>query len=216
MADIVPTVVPESYEDIVRVFEEYASFAKTIHVDVADGKFAPNTTWMPTDEKLPQGMEWEIHMMVENPHDMGLRYVAAGATSLIGHVEAFKSAGHAADAFTAWKGRGAKTVAAAALLQTSLETVEPYAAYSNWILLMTIASIGVQGIPFEESGIGRIAQFHEKIPNTIIGVDGGVSGSNIERLAKAGASHFCVGSAISKAADPKVMYQHLVKLAGNV
>ncbi len=93
MIEIVPTVVPESLEDVVKTVERCKSFAKRIHVDVADGKFAPNTTWTPGEgERLPAGMEYEIHMMVADPHQVGLEYAKAGAHALIGHVEAFGSA----------------------------------------------------------------------------------------------------------------------------
>jgi len=216
MIEIVPTVVPESLEDISAVVERYKSFATRIHVDVADGKFAPNTTWMPKEgDQLPPGMEYEIHMMVADPHEMGLEYAKAGAHSLIGHVEAFGSAMTAQLAYDAWKGAGIKEVQAAALFQTPVEALSPYVPISDYILLMTIASIGVQGIPFEEEGIERIRRFHELYPDAKIAVDGGVSLKNIDRLAAAGARHCCAGSSISRAEDPAKAYADLIALGNS-
>lgn len=213
MIEVVPTVVPESLEDVIETVNRYSSFAKRIHVDVADGQFAPNTTWMPqAGETLPAGMEYEIHMMVADPHEMGLAYAGAGAHALIGHVEAFGSAEQAAIAYEAWRAAGISEVQAAALFQTPVESLGGYASISDYVLLMTIASIGVQGIPFEEAGIVRVAKFHELFPDTKIAVDGGVSAKNIERLVKAGARHCCAGSAISRATDPKVAYEELIAL----
>lgn len=214
MTEIVPTVVPETFEDIIRVANLYKPFTKVIHVDVADGVFAPNKTWMP-DEKytFPEGVDFEIHLMVSNPHEVGMTYAKAGAASIIGHAEAFKTSDSAQAAFLDWKTAGVQGVQTAALLQTSLESLSPYVPISDYLLLMTIGSIGVQGIPFEESGIERVAQFKTMHPNAKIAVDGGVSEKNIERLAKAGASHFCVGSAISKANNHSQMYQKLLELA---
>jgi len=214
MIEIVPTVVPENAEDIVHVADRYRSFAHTIHVDVADGVFAPNTTWMPEEGYVfPSGVNFEIHLMVADPHTVGVAYARAGAFSIIGHAEAFKTAGRAGEAFSDWRKSGVKSVQTAALLQTPLESVAPYVSISDFILLMTIGSIGVQGIPFEESGIDRVRSFKDMHPEAMIAVDGGVSEKNIERLAQSGAIHFCVGSAISKAIDYSVVYQRLANLA---
>ncbi|MEK9160555.1 MAG: hypothetical protein AAB440_00765 [Patescibacteria group bacterium] len=213
MIEIVPTVVPESLQDIVDTVNRYTSFATRIHVDVADGVFAPNTTWMPGEgEMLPEGMEYEIHMMVADPHAIGLQYAKAGAHSLIGHVEAFDGAENAARAYEAWRTAGISEVQAAALFQTRVEDLAAYVPISDLILLMTIASIGVQGIPFEEEGITRIQKFHDMYPDARIAVDGGVSMKNIDRLVEAGARHCCVGSAISRTEDPAKAYQDLLAL----
>jgi len=210
MSEIVPTVVPSSLAEIARVADACKAFADTIHIDVADGEFAPNTTWMPQPgDMLPSGMRYEVHMMVAKPHEMGLSYAAAGAHSLIGHAEAFHDVENARTAFDAWKAAGISEVQTAALLQTPFDEVSDYVPISDIILLMTIASIGVQGIPFEEAGIARVAEFKKMHPEARIAVDGGVSLSNIERLYKAGATHFCVGSALSKSADPAATYQQL-------
>lgn len=212
--EIAPTVVPASLQDVIDVAERYKDFASTIHIDVADGQFAPNTTWMPGEgEMLPEGMKFEIHMMVSNPHEMGMRYASAGAHSLIGHVEAFGGADKAEVAYKEWKSAGIKEVQAAALFQTQVESLAPYVPMSDLILLMTIASIGTQGIPFEEAGIDRIKKFHDLYPEARIAVDGGVSLANIERLRQAGATHFCAGSVISKAQSHAGAYAELMHLA---
>ena len=213
MIEILPTVVPDTFEDIVRLANTAKAFAKKVHIDVADGIFAPNTTWMPSlGEKLPDGMEYEIHLMVADPYDLGLAYAEAGATSLIGHAEEFESPMDAEEMFAAWRDAGAKEVTTGVLLQTSLESLEPYVEISDAVLLMTIARIGVQGIPFEKEGIARVKEFRKMHPKAKIGVDGGVSEKNIAELKKAGAAHFCVGSAISKSPDPEKTYKHLLSL----
>lgn len=214
MIEVVPTVVPGSLADVVATVERYQSFAHTIHVDVADGVFAPNTTWMPAEgETLPSGMRYEVHLMVADPHEAGLIYAKAGVQSVIGHCEAFETADNARQAFEAWRAAGIEEVQTAALLQTSLETLSPFVPESDITLLMMIASIGVQGIPFEESGIARITELKKMHPEARIAVDGGTSDTNIERLARAGATHFCAGSVIAKSSDPAAMYQKLIGLA---
>jgi pentose-5-phosphate-3-epimerase len=50
-----------------------------------------------------------------------------------------------------------------------------YLPHVDFVLLMTIPRIGVQGIPYEPSAPARVAKFHAKYPNVPISVDGGVS-----------------------------------------
>ena len=99
------------------------------------------------------------------------------------------------------------------LLQTPLEEVEPYLPFVDFVLFMTIARIGVQGIPFDERGVARIAEFRSIHPEVALAVDGGVSKDNIAKLARAGAARFGVGSAISKSTYPSDAYACLRELA---
>ena len=210
MIDIVPTVVPDSLEGVMQIAKKF-SFAPVIHIDAADGKFAPHTTWMPAaGDRFTEGA-YEAHLMVEDARVVGIAFANAGVTTIIGHVEAIGA--EASSVFDDWRSAGAEKVGLATLLQTPLETLEPYVGLCDYVLLMTIARIGVQGIPFEEFGIARIAEFHAQHPEATIAVDGGVSEKNIALLAQAGASHFSVGSAIAKAENPAAMYERLMNLA---
>ena len=205
-------MVPDSLENVLRVRNKYAHFAHTLHVDVCDGVFAPNRTWFPSpDEKLPNldSTHYEIHLMVSDPKTVGLAFAKAGASTLLGHVEAIESpeAGH--EIIGSWRSAGVKRIGIASLLQTPLEKLDPYIVASDTILLMTIASIGTQGIPYDERGAKRVEELHKKYPDLAIEVDGGVSHRNIRDLAKAGARRFCVGSALSRSEDPQLDYAKL-------
>ena len=101
------------------------------------------------------------------------------------------------------------------LFQTPLADIAPYLPCADFVLLMTIARIGVQGIPFEQESISRVAEFRRMYPDVPIAVDGGVSEKNIADLVRAGATHFGVGLAIAKSSDPKEAYEHLKKTAEN-
>ncbi len=214
--EIVPTVVPASLEDVKKTREDYRSFATAIHVDAADGVFAANTTWMPGHgDMLPDANEifYEAHMMVANPLAVGVAFARAGAMRIIGHLEAFQNAEKARETFMMWKQAGAKEVGIGILMTTSLDALAPYVSLCSSVTLMTIASIGVQGIPFDEKSIARVEEAHKRYPTLTLSVDGGVSPSNIKKLAHAGASRFSVGSAISKSDDAEKTYNTLLKLA---
>ncbi|MBI5457097.1 hypothetical protein HY969_05155 [Candidatus Kaiserbacteria bacterium] len=214
--EIFPTVVPNSLGDI-AVARERFPFAPGLQIDAANGSLAPNTTWIPEpDEKMPDSAHvmYEAHLMIENPLTAGLSFVRAGAKRVIGHVEAFSNAESARETLDMWKKAGAKEVGLGVLLQTPLESLEPYLDICDFVLFMSIATIGKQGIPFDERGIERVKLFHKKHSDVPIAVDGGVSETNIKLFVKAGATRFSVGSAISKSDDPAGMYEKLLKLAG--
>ncbi len=213
--EIIPTVVPGAFEDIVKSHTQMSVFAPALHVDIADGAFAPNTTWLPQPGDLFPEIKttaYEVHMMVENPLSYGVLCAKAGAYRIVAHVEAFDNAEKARDTFNMWRVSGVKEIGIAALIETSLETLAPYIALCDEILLMTIARVGTQGIPFEERSSERVAEAYAMFPETRIAVDGGVSEKNIKELRKAGASRFSIGSAIARAANPEAMYNTLFSL----
>jgi ribulose-phosphate 3-epimerase len=210
--EVVPTVVPDSLDDVARSRTAYAAFATALHVDAADGIFAPNKTWVPgPGELLPDaaGFMYEAHMMVATPLATGVAFARAGAKRIIGHIEAFQNAECAREAFAMWKGAGASEVGIGVLMKTPLEALVPYISICDSILFMTIASIGTQGIPFDPRGVERVAEFHKRYPHVLIAVDGGVNKDTAKALAKAGARRLSVGSAIQKSTDPAAMYKEL-------
>lgn len=214
--EIIPTVVPDSLDAVVQARDQYAPYVQALHIDTADGRFAPNETWAPhSGETLPDPKEtyYEAHMMVKNPLAAGSAFAHAGARRIVGHVETFANAESAREAFKMWRGAGAKEVGLGILFGTPLEVLEPYLPLCDCIIMMTIARIGTQGIPFEEGAVARVEALHARHPKLLISVDGGVSAKNISALARAGARRFSVGSAIAKSPDPAAAYEALVAAA---
>ena len=210
--EIIPTVVPSSLDDILVARKKYP-FARSLHIDIADGRFAPNTTWtLRPGEKLPDAaqVEYEVHLMIENPLQAGLTFARAGASRIIGHIEAFDNAERAREAFAMWSAAGAKESGIAILMDTPLEELQMYVQLCDFVHLMTIAKIGKQGYAFDERSLERITTVHKRFPQITISVDGGETKSVMEDVARAGASRFCVGSALSKAKDPEKTYLQLL------
>lgn len=221
MVEIIPTSVPRDANDLAVDAELIRTFATCIHIDIDDGVFAPHTTWpyhAPGEFDAPDlsaahDLTIEMHLMVDEPHELGVAFAKAGAMRIIGHVEAFDQADDVLKALQAWKAAGAKEAGLGLLLQTPLDVVAPFVEHCDVVHLMTIATIGTQGIPYEPSAPERVAEFHARFPSTVISVDGGVGKGNIQALAAAGASQFGVGSAIRKSDDPKAAYAELKQLA---
>ncbi len=218
---VIPTCVPRSAEELAKYARSITAFSPVIHIDVVDGLFAPSHTWPYTEQGVfgafdlsaVGGLTAEIHLMVEEPLEIGEHFAEAGAFRVIGHVEAFDDADHVHSALHVWRRGGAKEVGLGVLMHTPLEVLEPHAHIADVFQLMTIATIGRQGIPYDEGAPARVAEARARFPDVLLSVDGGVSAENIEILARAGAERFCAGSAIAKASDPAEAYRRLKQLA---
>ncbi len=221
MVEIIPTCVPTEATDLSRGADAIRSFAPAIHIDIDDEIFAPVRTWPytsagiwePFDIAGANGLPAEVHLMVQEPREIGITFAQAGAFRIIGHIEAFSSEDDAQSTLSAWKRSGASEVGLGILKATPFEVIEPLVSVCDVVHMMSIATIGTQGIPYDGSAPARIAEFHARFPETLISVDGGVALSNIADLVRAGARRFGIGAAIAKAPSPEEAYRALVSLA---
>lgn len=225
--EVVPTCVPESLEGFIEATERFAPFAPAVHLDVDDGVFAPHTTWpfgegqyeelIAASERGSLGeisVPWDVHIMGVSPGESGALFARCGARHVTGHIEAFDSEDDVRSALDAWREAGAAP-GLAVLLDTPEEVITPYLEAVDYIQLMTIATIGKQGAPFEARAIERVARIHALKPTLPIAVDGGVGMSNIADLARAGATIFSVGAAIARADDAFRAWQNLTDAAAS-
>lgn len=211
--EIIPTVVPASAGDVAAAAARYP-FARTLHVDFADGRFAPNTTWLPQGEFAPiEGMALEAHLMMAEPRETGEILARGGFARIIGHVEAMGD--RTPEVFASWRASGAAECVIGSLFDTKIEALDPFVPLCDAVLFMAITAIGVQGLPADPHAAAHAAHLHTRFPNAMIEVDGAMSEGNISAIAAAGARRFCAGSSIAKAADPEAMYGKLLALAEN-
>ncbi len=212
---IIPTVVPRSIEDIIRARERYSSFARELHIDIADGVFAKHTTWMPEegDQLLStDDFSYSAHLMVLSPYDAGMRTIRAGVKTLVAHLESFADEDDARRAFEMWRGENV-SVGVALLLETPLAALKPILSSVDFVHLMSIETIGTQGAPFDSGIYDRVQELHVLHPELLIAIDGGVSEQNIEELVRAGARRFSVGSALAQSERSEDTYNTLKRLA---
>lgn len=177
------------------------SFAPEIQLDAADGIFAPVTSWPYLEgqwaeleqmakvaKKLPHAdkITYEAHLMVQDPAKLGELFARVGCLRILVHVETLQDRETTKTMFDAWEAAGATEVGISLLLDTSLSTVSEYAELCDVIQLMSIAKVGAQGQPFDESIYSRIEELHAMYPDMMVAVDGGVAENNVEALTRAG------------------------------
>jgi ribulose-phosphate 3-epimerase len=230
--EIIPTnTCPKNLEEFTHTTKKLITFAESVQLDISDGKFTPVVSWPYGEgqwgelEKIGEGeaqlplsekVFYEVHLMVENPLRIGKLLARGGAKRIIAHVECFKNDIEIKETFTAWKAEGAHEVGLAVLMNTDISVLEGIISECDVVLVMSIARLGAQGAAFEERALSRIEELHAQFPQITIAVDGGVSETTIQPLARAGATRFSVGSAISKAGDPAEVYKKLLALVNGV
>ena len=197
MVDIAPSMLGADFGKMREAAEMVAPHSAYLHMDVMDGHFVPNLTMGPDLVKALEGIApLDVHLMVTNPIDFIEDFRDAGAEIISVHVEA----NNPLKALKSIKKNNMK--AGIALNPSTPEnSIEPFISLADMILVMSVEP-GYCGQDFHENTIERVRHYKKTYPDKIIEVDGGVSPSNSERLADAGADILVAGSAIFKAEDP--------------
>lgn len=167
-----------------------------IQWDVMDGRFVPNLTFGPdviASVRDRVSLEFEAHLMVENPDELAHRYAEAGCKLLIVHAEACRHLHRTLDAI---KGLG---VAAGVALNpaTPAEAVENVLDLCDLVLVMTV-NPGFGGQKYIASMEPKISQVRDMATayDLDIEVDGGIGPDTVAGAVKAGANVLVAGSSL--------------------
>lgn len=195
--DVIPGILEKDWSEIEKKIESVKSFAKIIHIDLIDGKFADNTTFLdPTPFKKYSGeLFLELHMMVVDPEKYLEPFANAGFKRFLGHIEQMKNQ---ADFVARAKQFG--EVGLAIDGPTSLSEISVPFSDLDSILVMDITA-GFSGQKFNEIYLKKVEELRIKtsIP---IEVDGGINDETIKGAFDAGATRFVATSFIHDHDNP--------------
>jgi len=212
--EIIPAIIPKNFNHLKEILAHIKDKAGRVQIDVTDGKFTPNTSWpyqypndgdfekiVSQDEGMPfwENFNFDIDMMVTKPEEKYQKWVDAGASTLIFHLESLS--GDKISFVEKVKKDSGINVAIAIQTKTPNRELEPFLDIVDFVQFMGIEKIGYQGQEFDERVLGKIKELREKKPALDIAVDGSVNFETAERLAKAGATMLISGSAILKSED---------------
>ena len=206
---IIPGILEKDWSEIEKKIEIIKIFSKKIHIDIIDGKFAQNLTFLdPTPFSKFNDIYFEAHLMVEEPINYLDSFAKAGFKKFIGHVEKMASQ----EEFVA-KGELFGEVSLGLDLPSSLDLITASFEDLDSILLMDVKA-GFSSQTFNQSLLEKIKTLRAKtfIP---IEVDGGINDQTIVSAKDAGANIFVATSFISSAENPSDQYKKLQKLLQN-
>ena len=224
MFEVIPGILEKDWVEIERKIELVKSFASAIHIDIIDGKFAPNSTFLdPTPfakYTLPssgQALLFEAHLMVEEPIQYLKPFADAGFKRFLGHIEKMSDQVE----FVA-QGELLGEVGLTIDGPTSLESLKVPLDDLDCVLIMTIKA-GEAGQVFVPEYLKKVETLRQapsgawlrSAQNDIkIEIDGGINDKTIVEARKAGANRFVANSFIFNSQNPQTQYNLLKKQLG--
>lgn len=185
--EIIPGILEQTWEPIEKKLEIVKPFARTIHIDILDGKFAPNTTFldpMPF-KKFSDEFFFELHMMVDNPVAYLKPWADAGFKRFIGQVEMMPDIVE----FVA-QGQLLGEVGLALDTPTPVEKIADIDLEDlDFAFVMTVKA-GFSRQSFMPEMLEKVKALRARDPLIPIEVDGGVKDSVIVSAKEAGATRF--------------------------
>lgn len=186
-----------------------SKFATRIHIDLMDGVFAPTRSINLVQVWWPDGMEADLHLMLQKPSEHLETLVSLRPSLVIFHVE---SDGDIAACMKHLKRFGIK--AGVGFLQHSeparfVEMIEE----ADHVMLFG-GSLGHFGGSADLKILEKIESILKINPHVEIGWDGGINADNIGQMRDAGVSVFDVGGYIQRSDSPKKSFQTLQSIIG--
>lgn len=207
MAEIIPGILEKDWGAIERKIELVLPFAKSIHIDLLDGFFAPNSSFKDPKPfaKFAKDVTLELHMMVEDPIEHLDAWAEAGIRRFIGQVEMMESQVD----FVA-KAQTLGEVGLAVDSPTDPEEIKVPYDDLDFLFVMTVKA-GFSNQSFLPENLKKIEYFrqHTHLP---IEVDGGINDLTVEKARKAGATRFVSTGYIFGADNPKARFEELREL----
>lgn len=207
--EVIPGILEKNWADIERKIELVRPFAKTIHIDILDGKFAPNTTFLdPTPfQKYTSELFFELHMMVEEPVQYLKPFAQVGFKRFLGHIEKMSDQAE----FVA-QGQLLGEVGLAIDGPTLLSSIAVPYDDLDCILIMTIKA-GFSGQSFMPEHLRKVRALRQAQGKQIpIEVDGGINKQTIVQARAAGATRFTTTSFLFGSNAPGSCYKLLTEL----
>lgn len=202
---IAPSVLPVDFSKLGEAIVALdAAGVDLIQWDVMDGQFVPNLTFGPdviASVRSLTDLPFEAHLMVLTPDVMAARYVEAGCSRLIVHVEACPNLHR-----TLQNIRSLGATAAVALNPaTPASAVSHVLDLVDLVLVMTV-NPGFGGQRYIATMERKIAEVRAMVDaagladSVDVEVDGGISPETVGGAARAGANVLVAGSALFR--DP--------------
>lgn len=198
MAEIIPAILTDSFEDAREKARSVASVVDLVQLDVSDGVFTNRATWGEPERIKDLGIAVEAHLMVEKPEEILPLWLDSGVTRIYIHYEATKEHQRCLAMI-----REAGIEAGIALLpETSADVVAPFVDSTDAVLVFS-GSLGSYGGVFNgDETLSKISTLRQRYPNLTIEVDGGMNPESARAVVEAGANAIVSGGFIFGSDNP--------------
>ncbi len=220
MIEVIPAILPKSFEDLSESMALVSGLVQMIQVDVCDGVFVSNKTWpyikkadsdfakiLKEEGGFPywEELDFEVDLMVCVNEQIIQDWISAGAKRLVIHLESvddIETLIHEIRGLLPEEDYFLHTEIGIAINpDTPIEKLEPILKRISFVQFMGIQKVGFQGEKFDERVIEKISDFRQRHPDVTISVDGGVNLETAPKLIDAGVNRLVIGSAIFESGD---------------
>jgi ribulose-phosphate 3-epimerase len=225
MVEIIPAILPKSYEELEEKLDISAGHADVVQIDICDGSYVPSRTWpylkgadnqsdqifeslVSQERALPhwEEIDFEFDLMVKNAYEKIPDFISAGASRIIIHKtsmdeEELKAVIRDYGKHSDEVGIFDVELGIALLPDDSIDSIKDVISNIHFVQIMGISNIGFQGQNFNMKAVELVKEIKKEYPNLIISVDGGVNLETAKILVNAGADRLIVGSYLFNATD---------------
>lgn len=205
-ATITPTILAGTPDEYRGQMERIASFATRVHVDLADGKFAPTKTVGIDQVWWPGGVRADLHVMYQKPFEHTKLFLGLAPQMVIVHAEA---EGDFVEFANTLHNHGME-VGVALKAETPVDLIRPALDFIDHILVFS-GNLGHFGGSADTHLLTKVLHIKKLQPRIEIGWDGGINDQNARLLFAGGVDVLNVGGFIQHAADPAGAYHSLTK-----
>lgn len=207
MAVVSPAILASDSADYHQQIKNVAHFAKRIHIDLSDGRFAPHPTIVAEQAWWPVGVKADFHLMYKEPLKVVSELLSHQPNLIIVHAEA---EGDFAAFASQCHQKGVK-VGVALLPPTSAEIITPAIGIIDHVLIFS-GQLGTFGGQADLNLLQKARQLKKSKPGLEIGWDGGINEHNAHQLVSGGVDVLYSGGFIQQADNPQTAYIQLQRL----
>lgn len=204
MVEIVPAILPKSFEGLTHGLARLSGVAPLIQIDLVEVNVLAEQETIPMWEEF----DFEADIMLPDPQQEVRHCIDLGFSKIVVHAEALGAKEALTMLQETREGTFATMVGVALQSADSPEALTEFDGLFDYVQVMGIERIGSQGQPFDQRSITLIKELRAKFPELVIQVDGAVA-PHVRELVAAGANRLVIGSAIMQAENPREVYKAL-------
>ena len=206
MTKIVPAVLVQNKEEYIARLNVIRQLTNRFQLDIIDGEFVDNKTIQLDEISRLNETKIDIHLMVRNPKQFVEKAISFNPNNIIiqyecgedvaPHLERIKKSG--------------LNAGIAINPETKLSKIKPIKHLVDHFLIMGYPA-GFAGQKLDPIVFERLEEAKALLPNTEIGLDGGVNEKNAKKILQAGFDVVNINTLIFASNDPLSSYMKLLE-----